>query len=656
MKRILFIFICSLFLACTEKAIVEKNIIANIPSGELAIDPKVKLSRDSFTIKVDILFEDNAVCVSELPQGITAEANGTHLLVRSCLPGVEYVVRGKTDNGSLVVVSEKSPLVTLDSLDIHSIGKNALSVSSKEIIYIAGTEAILSDEMNVATGKVEKQAAVLSLMGDAVICDGADICLQATRRDAINATGILYIDDAAIVVDYAAGSAVNAVKGVVVADGCLKATAIKDIVKVKSGNFVMLKGEVQLGAAADKADAIVARNIYTFGGTLIADVQGAAAKGLKSKESVFLAGGEVKIHTSGGALFSEKKGDYSSSSCVKSTGNTYIGEANVSLVSDGDAGKGINCDGLLQIDGGIVSVKTTGNDVNHPIDLNAHASAKGIKCDSTIFIKGGNIEVLVCGKGTRCEGMESKDDIIITGEKTKIYIYAWDDAINAANVSIDNGKLYAFSVTNDGIDSNGDIDISGGVIIANGSHSPELGIDVDNAEWLTIRGGTVLSVGGSMDSSPCLPLGRDTKGLFASWVGIDVKAGEYISVADSNGKTLLSYCLPRSMHDVAFFIASPLLHESENYSFFMSDSIDGGVPVGCGLYNSADIIDATHQVDWVQSSNCVIIDKEGNANPSDKMKRSLPPPPPNGKFPMGPPPPDIKGDFADTDILPIKGW
>lgn len=646
--RNLFITILSLLLvACNEKQHLAKvDVIDNIPTTAPQLPADVKLAPDAYPQKLSVEYSGERVVLSELPHGVEADVKGAKVVIRSKVPGVEYVVRGNTDNGSLLLVSEFSPLLTLDSLDIHSVGGDALAVSSKEKIFIRGSLVALSDEPR-AGAVIEKQAAVLSLMGDAVLCGGVDMCLQAARRDAVRSTAIVYVDGARISVDYAAASAMNATNGMVIASGEFTGTALKDVVKVKKGNFVMLGGAMSIGAAADKADALTARNIYIYGGVLTADVQGAAAKGLKSKESVFLLGGELKVHTSGGALFAEKKSDYSSSSCIKSSWNTYINGANVSLVSDGDAGKGINCDGMLQIDGGALAVMTTGNDVNHPIDLNAHASAKGIKCDSTIVINGGDIEILVFGKGGRCEGLESKGDIIIGGSDTELYIYAYDDAVNAGgNLVVNDGRLFAYSVTNDGFDSNAAIDINGGLIIANGSHAPEQGVDCDFAGDFTVRGGTLVSLGGAAGPSPCLPENSSTSVSLVAWNGVSADKDSYITLV-CDGKPLFSYCLPRKLNNASVVISSPQMEKGGEYALSLNDTISGGEYAGCGFYFSGDAPAASPSVSWTQEELLAVITADGSVryiNPATaKPERNMPPPPPphtgNGAFPPPPPPP-----------------
>ena len=91
-------------------------------------------------------------------------------------------------------------------------------------------------------------------------------------------------------------------------------------------------------------------------------------------------------------------------------------------------------------------------------------------------INGGKIVIRTTGVET--EGLESKATLKITGGE--IEIDAYDDCINASkHIEITNGKVFCYSETNDGIDSNGTLTFSGGVIISAGARTPEEGFDCE---------------------------------------------------------------------------------------------------------------------------------------------------------------------------------
>ena len=71
----------------------------------------------------------------------------------------------------------------------------------------------------------------------------------------------------------------------------------------------------------------------------------------------------------------------------------------------------------------------------------------------------------------------------------------YDDCMNASNsIVINGGSIYCYSSGNDGIDSNGTLTITGGVVIASGTTSPEDGFDCDQNTF-KITGGIVLGIG-----------------------------------------------------------------------------------------------------------------------------------------------------------------
>lgn len=95
-----------------------------------------------------------------------------------------------------------------------------------------------------------------------------------------------------------------------------------------------------------------------------------------------------------------------------------------------------------------------------------------MKADGNITISGGKLNISVTGASDGSEGLESKATLTISGGE--IYSYAYDDAINAASaINITGGKVYAYASNNDGIDSNGSLVISGGLVIGVGTSAPD---------------------------------------------------------------------------------------------------------------------------------------------------------------------------------------
>ena len=93
---------------------------------------------------------------------------------------------------------------------------------------------------------------------------------------------------------------------------------------------------------------------------------------------------------------------------------------------------------------------------------------------------------------SEAEGIESKTNLIINDGT--IEVNAYDDCINAKKTLVINGgTIYCYSTTNDGIDSNGTMTITGGTIISAGAAAPEEGLDCDNNTF-KITGGTIIGM------------------------------------------------------------------------------------------------------------------------------------------------------------------
>lgn len=643
-----------------DAIIVERAAIPNVavPSLDTA----------AFVNKVHIECTHYGFLCSSLPQGVTTEDYGDSLLIRSRVPGVEYVLCGDASNASITIVSEYSPLLTLRALILAAHGRNTLEVSSKEVIFLRTEGKSLVTDV-VGSEKADNQSAAVKLMGRASLC-GGELVVESVRRSAIFCTDTLYLSGISLHVKGAPNNAILANKSIVLSSGTVDAVSSKDVLKCKNGDFVMTGGTLAVSSMQDKADAVQAVNVYVSGGCIAADMKGAASDGLKAKGVLCIAGGNISVATHGGALFNSKKSDYSSASCLKSDAVVDISGGNCAFLSKGNGAKGVSCDSMLVVSGGNLSVVTEGCDVVHPVDINAHASSKGIKCDGSIYLLGGNVEVAVFGEGERSEGVESKGTMYISGG-ARLYVYAYDDALNATDIYVSDGFSYLYSVANDALDSNGAFEMSGGVLVADGSFSPEQGVDVDDFNSFAISGGTLLSVGGSMGPLPALPLNGNTSAQVAVWSGVKAVKGKCISLTDESGTLIAAYRVARDMDNAAFLVSSPSIKSDAVYTFAVSDTIVGADHVGNGLYADGESQGSIASVAFKARSGVNCVSDDGSlivVEPGKGMPHGMTPPPPpmmddsatisappNGGSPfkggMMPPPPPGEG-FAPRGGFP----
>jgi len=351
-------------------------------------------------------------------------------------------------------------------------------------------------------------------------------------------------------------------------------------------------------------------------GTFTVSTSAAGSKCLKADGDINISGGTITVSNTGSSTWDSDDNEMTSAACIKADETVYITGGTITCTASGAGGKGVRALDFLMEDGDL-SVKTTGSYYSYN---NEYSSPKGIKggdkdtSTGSVVIKGGKVYVLTTGGNSStstvdvrsllsyealtkaggfggggggnpggghggnqpggggggggtdesgAEGIESKTYVTISGGY--VAVQADDDAINAASkITISDGFVYAYGVNNDGIDSNGSssgaITISGGVVMAHSTSSPEEGIDCDNMQYVLFQGGTIFSTGGAMGgNSGGSPKLSNVAGTYLS--NTSVSQG-YFTVTDASGNVIMSCYVPRAM--------------SQNYSYVISDKMSSG--------------------------------------------------------------------------------
>ena len=262
----------------------------------------------------------------------------------------------------------------------------------------------------------------------------------------------------------------------------MKCTTVKDeAMGVRSEGTALISGGTLTLNTYDhgiKTDG----DMEITGGTINFTITGAASKAIKPIGNLHITGGTITGTVSGGG---ETYSDNSTSACagIKCDGNVVIEGGTLNLIATGQGGKGMNIDGTLTINDGNITVKTTGskygdsgsggwpggpgggwNPGGGDEGSDTSSSPKGIRAEGNVTINGGTITVTTTG-GEGAEGIESKSEMFINNGYIEVNSY--DDAFNSkSHMTVNNGHIYAVSTNNDGLDSNGNMYIKGGYILA----------------------------------------------------------------------------------------------------------------------------------------------------------------------------------------------
>jgi hypothetical protein len=518
---------------------------------EVGSDADFYYEANNFKNTVKITYNGETASVESSNKNVNINQNGAYVCVdmaTNTVSGVEIIVSGKSDNGGLKIYGSKKFKLTLNGVELTSQRGPAINSQCKKRIFV-----------HLADDTTNKLTDCASYVDDTYY-------LETTDEDR---KGCFFSE----------GNLVFSGKGTLVVAGKKKhAIATDGYFWMRPGVTIVVSEAAKNGIHV-KGDSDDGIGVKINGGLIYANISSVAGKAIKTDLDVDIEGGELLLNTSGDATYDEDEKDTSSAACIKADGSITINGGKLTLKSTGVGGKGLNADTDINVAGGETTITTTGGKYYYTQSLTS--SPKGVKADGNVNISGGKLNISVTGQSDGSEGLESKKEMTISGGET--YVYAYDDAINAASaINISGGKVYAYALNNDGIDSNGSLTISGGLVIASGTSSPECGIDVDNSNQFKINGGTVIAIGGgSLQSKPSSASAQCS----VEYGGLSITKGNNVAVLDSSNKPIIAFKMPKSLSGGSFFFSSSSLSQGSSYTISSGGSVSSYSELWNGWYN-----------------------------------------------------------------------
>ncbi len=502
---------------------------------------------NAFTNVITITYNDNEVSIECDNEEILTHTDGAYVTLDMktlAVPGVEIILKGKSENGGLKIYGENMFKLVLDNIDLTSKKGPAINNQCKKRMFVHlndGTTNRLTDA-SVYT----EDAYYL----DATLVEDRKGCFFSESNMIFSGTGVLVVSG-----KYRHG---------IVTDGYFwMRPGVTIVVTEAAKNGIHAKGNVndQIG-------------VYVKGGLIYTNISSIAGKGIKTDLDAEITGGELRLNTSGDAGYDADENDTSSAAAINSGGSIIISGGTHSLKSTGSGGKGLNAKGRISISNGETTITTSGNKYVYSDLLTS--SPKGAKADGNITIGGGKLNISVTGESDGSEGLESKASMTISGGE--VFVHAYADAIKATSTfNVSGGKVYSYSSNNDGIDSNGSVLISGGIVIASGASN---GIDCEISDQLKINGGIVIASGGTMKAAPS----SSSSQRCVAYNGLSIEKGAKISILDASSKPILTYGLHRSMSNASLLLSSPNIIANKSYTISANGTLSNYTDSWNGYY------------------------------------------------------------------------
>ena len=413
-----------------------------------------------------IEFSDGSVTAAGAYSGY--EIDGTAI---SITEAGTYVLSGACADGSVTVKKEVTGVtLVLDGLDLTSTTTSPITINKSAeatLLAAAGSENTVADS---ADANDESAAIKVKTGGTLTLGGTGSLTVDGNYKNGIKgaAQSSITVDELVLTID-AVDDGLSCDDALTILGGTLEINAGGDAVKASPD----VDDETE-------PDTVSKGDITISGGTLTLV---SAADGVQADGDLNISGGTFDITANGGH-------------------ETVLAEG-------ADSCKGIKSDGTLSVIGGTFTIDSA-DDALHAADVSVtggsftlSTSDDAVHADNalTIGAEGNDAAVPAIVITDSYEGLEGTTVTVYSGD---LDITASDDGVNAANSDIgERSDLFAIQISGgdlyicagaDGLDSNNDINMTGGTVEVYGADSGmDTAIDYDGT--FTLDGGKLFGAG-----------------------------------------------------------------------------------------------------------------------------------------------------------------
>lgn len=495
----------------------QKNIELTDSNVDINFTDRDKSSEYDESSAVNITLNGSSAVVS----GIGVNISGSTVTITSA---GTYIISGSLSDGQIVIAASDSDKVqlVLNNAEINCNTSAAVYVKSADKVFVTlpagttnslggGTEYVQTDD-NTVDGVIFSKSD-LSLNGTGTLKIDADYRHGIVTKDTLCITGGTYV--------------IDAVKT------CL---AGKDGIKILDGSFTLTAGSKGLNSGND--DDAREGSIYIAGGTFT----------IKSEDDSIHADGSCII---AGGTYTIAAGDDG----IHANYDTVITDGSITITDSYEGIEGRR----ITVSGGTINLTASDDGIN---------AATGGSSDEQRMPGGQKGEFGGFGRQKGADVQSQEMQMPQDGQQPQEMQAPASRSASDDDVYVKiTGGTITVNAGGDGIDSNGNLYITGGTVYVAGPTSNGDGA-LDYEEEASITGGTLIAAGSSgmaqgmgSNSTQCSMLVNLSE---------TIAAGSVISLKDSSGNVLISWTSPKQFSSVV--ISTAELAQGSTYALVTGDT------------------------------------------------------------------------------------
>lgn len=495
----------------------QKNIELTDSNVDINFTDRDKSSEYDESSAVKITLNGSSAVVS----GSGVNISGSTVTITSA---GTYIISGSLSDGQIVIAASDSDKVqlVLNNAEINCNTSAAVYVKSADKVFVTlpagttnslggGTEYVQTDD-NTVDGVIFSKSD-LTLNGTGTLKIDADYRHGIVTKDTLCITGGTYV--------------IDAVKT------CL---AGKDGIKILDGSFTLTAGSKGLNSGND--DDAREGSIYIAGGTFT----------IKSEDDSIHADGSCII---AGGTYTIAAGDDG----IHANYDTIITDGSITITDSYEGIEGRR----ITVSGGTINLTASDDGIN---------AATGGSSDEQRMSGGQKGEFGGFGRQKGADVQSQEMQMPQDGQQPQEMQAPASRSASDDDVYVKiTGGTITVNAGGDGIDSNGNLYITGGTVYVAGPTSNGDGA-LDYEEEASITGGTLIAAGSSgmaqgmgSNSTQCSMLVNLSE---------TIAAGSVISLKDSSGNVLISWTLPKQFSSVV--ISTAELAQGSTYALVTGDT------------------------------------------------------------------------------------